>query len=356
MRKIISRWRLYLAESDIKSTAVEEPSVDPSADSLQKAIDIQNKLRDKLQWDQERSQIQKQTPGDAWEQQETRDKIYTAYESGLPRDVYEKYIEREVDKGKIDLQGSDSVSTYYDEKILPRIKDHVYKTPVLPITKGKEFPGGSTAAGWGPGHSEVGAYYQGGDGTPGEIYKSKKYETEPKQKKRWESDVFPHELAHGVQGVTPTSDDPGAAADVDMSYRQIDDLKSLFPDIKKDWERKDTHHKRAPEIHDAIILSRIKGLPGQPARPLSADDIKFLRTPRQDWNVQTPPHAWGNLFSSEYKWAGPEELKGVYNSDLGRALRDKTFLNPNLTDQEIADIINRIAKTDTKGPKRSSMA
>ncbi len=183
MRKIISRWRLYLTESDIKSTTVEEPPVDPRADNLQKAIDIQNKLRDKLQWDQEKSQIQKQTPGDAWEQQETRDKIYTAYESGLPRDVYEKYIEREVDKGKIDLQGSDSVSTYYDEKILPRIKDHVYKTPVLPK---KSDP----TANLDPVDSS--AYYIGRSGEPGEIYKGEEYTTVPKKKERWDSFVFPH--------------------------------------------------------------------------------------------------------------------------------------------------------------------
>lgn len=339
MRKIINRWRLYLTESDIKSTAPEEPPVDPRADSLQKAIDIQNKLRDKSEWDQEKSQIQKQTPGDAWEQQGTRDKIYTAYESGLPRDVYEKYIEREVEKGKIDLGGSESVSGYYDEKILPRIKDHVYKTPVYPKKSDPtsvEYP------------VEAPAYYASGVDGPGEIYKDEEYET-PEKKERWESDVFPHELAHAVQDVVPPSD---ISKGEDMSYRQFDDLKALFPNLAR--KQHDTHHKRAPEIHDSIVLSRIKDLPGQPARPLSADDIKFLRTPRQDWDVQIPPHAWGNLFSSEYKWAGPEELKGVYDSDLGRALRDKTFLNPSLTDQEIADIINRIAKTERKGPKTRS--
>jgi len=328
MRKVMNRWRLHLAESDLKSPTTnftdtpEEPVLDPKTDNLQKALDVQSKLRDELEWNQEKSELQKQWPEDAWEQQGTRDKIYTAYESGLPRDVYEKYIEREVEKGKIDLGGSESVTGYYDEKILPRIKDHVYKTPVYPKKSDPtsvEYP------------VEAPAYYASSGDGPGEIYKDEEYET-PEKKERWESDVFPHELVHAVQDVVPPSD---ISKGEDMSYRQFDDLKALFPDLTR--KQDDTHHKRAREIHDAIILSRIKDLPGQPVRALSADDIKFLRTANR-------------------RGAGPEDLKGVYDSDLGRAIRDKTFLNPNLTDQEIADIINRIAKTERKNPKTRSTA
>ena len=271
------------------------------------------------------------------EQQQTRDRLYKAYESGVERQVYEKRLEREAAKGRVDIPPGVSVSDYYDKNILKRIKDHIYKTPVR--VGAVDTPHGAHYL------------YRGGttDFDPidvGEIHTTPEHLSKGFDREWWDEQAFPHELAHAAQTVSPKPSQ-------EVFAWQRKELGELFPGmnapnrtIRPLEQYGADHHKLPGEIHTAIVLSRVPGIKGHPGRLLTADDIKILRT--------AVDHAKGGATYSRTSglyFPVPKELKNLYNSDLGTALRDKEFSNQDLTDQEIADRLNRIAKAP-KMPKK----
>jgi hypothetical protein len=109
-----------------------------------------------------------------------------------------------------------------------------------------------------------------------------------------------------------------------LARRQKKEIALLFP-VTASWKKNKGHSERLKEIYTNIV-----GLRARMNRPYQAEDITRLRSASTARRVELV-----NL---------PSKISYHAYSDLYKAL--KNYVNKELTDQQIADLLNQVAAAD----------
>ena len=244
--------------------------------------------------------------------QDERNEIYNFYKTGANRTPFvgPNGLIRTHVPGFDERTPQKFIDDYYKKEILPELERIIYNTPVGSDVGLDALMG-------------TAAYYL------------------PKNKKMYRvfpymaSDTFKHELGHAIDWqLAAALEKRGFLPDIPykwtMGQQQDKVLNKIFPHLplrsRETFEDEPTyethgHHGARGEIYTSIITTREKQ-----GRLFKADDIKRMR-------------AWYGLPMSVLKG-----MKGDVDYDLIRAVNE--YGNENLTDQEIADLLNQVAKAD----------
>jgi hypothetical protein len=226
---------------------------------------------------------------------DVRKGLETAYTTGYNREVWKDYIKKEL----LPNATPDQVDTYYKDKVLPNIRSAIRGTPIQSIGQGEisHYDPNTKTIGLETGESP---------------------------------EVVRHELGHAIDWGTAPGD-----INKPMSKRQLQTIKTALPDIDDEkaigrahraGDSIAAHSHDSAEIYDSIIMGRVKL-----GRAYTEEDIYNLR------------HGTGAGLSGE-----------LDTIDLERALQRDA--NQGASDEEVARILNTIAKADTAGPgKQTSM-
>ena len=231
-----------------------------------------------------------------------RKKWAKSYRSGVHREVWQEKIKEVLPRGASDAQ----IKSYYDKNILPRAIDTIMNTPVeADIDKPHPEAAGwySNEMHWQPDELGQGIYVpREGGHRLGRIY------IDPESfRKGW--GPFSHELAHSLDRNIPRPRSPETQGPrKTLSALQIKNIQKALPDVGRGPSKKWSYSQKPWEIYTDLLLTRLKL-----GRKFIAKDIEDMKKP------------------------------GVGHI-LGAALRRKA--NQKLNNQELADILNKIAKID----------